>query len=236
MKTRAASGERTATSSATGVAVLVVVAIVVASTVLLVATGVVGPPPTSMSTSTATFSATSIGAQSSNNGLELTLTLNSSKISTGQGIAATVEETNTMTTPDNVSAAADWPVGDLAIGPCGSLNTPVGIAVLSGNYDLSNVSSSSALQIYEPGAYACPMILSGISSYVFQASSDNATVFGSCQPSACLNETVSATVSVSGYWNGNSFTSFPSGVYTVVAGDEWGGIAILHFEVTASGA
>jgi hypothetical protein len=135
-----------------------------------------------------------------------------------------------------VSAAHDWPIGGLASGPCGPLNIPVGIAVLSGYYDAANVTSGKALQVYNPGVYACPAIISGITSYLFQPSSDNATVYGSCQPSACFNETVSATVSVTGYWTGgpSTFTSFPSGVYTVVAGDEWGGLAILHFTVAGS--
>lgn len=81
------------------------------------------------------------------------------------------------------------------------------------------------------------MVLAGIDTFVFQASSDNATIFGSCQSSGgCLTESVDASIAANGYWSGDSFTSFPSGVYTVVAGDEWGGIAILHFTVAGAGA
>jgi hypothetical protein len=164
--------------------------------------------------------------------------LNSTRVSSGQAIAATVDEFNTMVAPNNVSVSSDWPLQGLAVGACGSVNYPVGLAVLRGNYDLANVTSGTALQIYQPGAYGCPIVLSGISSYLFQASSDNATVIGSCQPGACLNETMGATVSVSGYWTGGAataFTSFPAGVYTVVAGDEWGDITLSHFAV-AGGA
>jgi hypothetical protein len=127
----------------------------------------------------------------------------------------------------------------LAVGACGSLNYPVGLAVLRGNYDVANFSSAKALQIYRPGISACPMILAGIGSFGFQASSDNATIFGGCQAAGgggCITETINSTVSFNGYWSGSGFKSFSNGVYTVVAGDEWGGIAILHFTVTGNAA
>ena len=187
--------------------------------------------------STASSAATSTNAKSPGSGLELSLTLNSSSISTGEEITATAVDVNTMTTADNLSAAKDWPVGNLAVGPCGQLNSPVGIAVLSGYYNAANVSSGKALQIYNPAVYACPAILSGIDGYLFQPSSDDATVYGSCGQAACFNETASATISVGGFWTAgpSTFTSFPSGVYTVVAGDEWGGVAVLHFAMSGSG-
>jgi hypothetical protein len=39
-----------------------------------------------------------------------------------------------------------------------------------------------------------------------------------------------------GYWASNevgaAFTNFGPGVYTVVAGDEWGALVVLHFTVS----
>ena len=35
-----------------------------------------------------------------------------------------------------------------------------------------------------------------------------------------------------GYWNGSTITDFEQGVYTVVAGDEWGALVVLHFTVS----
>jgi len=166
------------------------------------------------------------------------LNLNASEAPAGHGVAATVDEVNTMTTPNRVSASSRWPVPGLAVGPCGPLNYPIGVAVLSGNYDASNASSGKALQIYEPGVYNCPLVLAGIASYIFQPSSDNASIYGSCQSGGgeCISERVNSTVPFAGYYVGTTFTSFPSGTYTVVAGDEWGDLAILHFEVKGSGA
>jgi len=207
-----------------------------AAAVFLIESGVGGTQ--SSKTYTVSSSATSMNAQSPEGGLELSLTLNATDLSAGRGVAITVGEANLGTAPINVSASKDWPLQGLAVGACGALNYPVGVAVLSGNYAVSNVSSGMALQIYQPGVSSCPMILAGIGSFVFQASSDNATIFGSCQQGGggCLSETVNATVSVRGYWGGDAFKSFPSGIYSVVAGDEWGGIVILHFAVTSSGA
>jgi hypothetical protein len=225
-------------SAAVGAAVLVIVALVGVTSVFLIENGGSSQLSTSTASSSASMisrSASSTSVRSPASGLELSLTLNSSSTSTGLGIAATAVELNTLTTPNNVSAAADWPIGNLSAGPCGHSNEPVGIEVLRGDYDAANVSSASALQLYKPGTYACPAILSEVSGFVFQPSSDNATVLGACQPGPCFNETISASVSVSGYWTGNSFTSFPSGVYTVVAGDEWGGMATVHFTVKGSG-
>jgi hypothetical protein len=42
---------------------------------------------------------------------------------------------------------------------------------------------------------------------------------------------MTAVMVFSGYYVGGSFKSFDPGVYTVVGGDEWGGIVLLHFVV-----
>jgi hypothetical protein len=228
---------RRATSAATWAVVLVVVALAGAASVFVIESGS-GALQTSSTQTTSSFT-TSTSAKSPATGLELSLTLNVTDVSSGQGVAATVDEANPGTAPINVSASADWPIQGLAVGQCGSLNYPVGLAVLRGNYDVANVSSAKALQIYRPGISACPMILAGIGSFEFHASSDNATIFGGCTSAGgggCMSEVVNSTVSFDGYWNGSALTGFTSGVYTVVAGDEWGGIAVLHFAVTGNGA
>jgi hypothetical protein len=216
---------------------LVLVALAGAASVFIIESGS-GGLQTSSTQAVQSFRM-STSAKSPASGLELSLQLNTTDVRAGQGVAATVDEANTETAPINFSATADWPMQGLAVGPCGSLNYPVGVVVLRGNYDVANVSSAKALQIYRPGISACPMILAGIGSFGFQASSDNATIFGGCQGAGsggCMTETINSTVSFSGYWSGGVLTRFPSGIYTVVAGDEWGGIAILHFVVSGNAA
>jgi hypothetical protein len=229
-------------------AVLVAVALGgVASVALIAKSGEMFLPSSTSATPTA-----SVRVLSPANGLELSLSLNSSSISTGQGIAATVRETNLLSRSDNVPVAEYWPecildecmvtsvsAGELALGPCGPVNFPVGMVVLQGNYGPLNVSQAEALEIYQPGT-SCPAVLSGqasVTGFDFQPSSDNATLIGTCHAVAgCLREIINPMVSFSGYWSGGAFTSLPNGVYTVVAGDEWGDVAMVHFTVTGNAA
>jgi hypothetical protein len=221
---------RTALSTAAWAALVVIAVAAGASTFFLVqSSGVLSPHGSGYSVSSA---ATTTRADSPGGaGLQLSLALNVTNISSGHAIAATAEELNTGTAALNISSSSQWPIDGLAVGPCGTVNYPVGLAVLQGVYGLSNFTSGTPLQIYKPGTYGCPAILSGIKGFMYQAASANATVVGGCQPGDCMNEIVTPSISVSGYWNGGSFTSFPSGIYTVVAGDEWGGVSILHFAV-----
>jgi hypothetical protein len=79
------------------------------------------------------------------------------------------------------------------------------------------------------------MILSDINEYVFQPSSDVATIFQSSGTNPVSTENMNAEVQTNGYWmasqNLNEY-NFTPGVYTVVAGDEWGALVVLHFTVT----
>ena len=78
---------------------------------------------------------------------------------------------------------------------------------------------------------ACPMLVRYIAGYLFQPMSDIATVLPG------TGETAMATViQVSGTYNSsgnklNRLTSFASGNYTVVTGDEWGNIVFAYFSV-----
>jgi phenolic acid decarboxylase len=76
-----------------------------------------------------------------------------------------------------------------------------------------------------------------VNAYVFQPSSDIASVFyfDSFDPNPDLIDfKISSGITVTGYWlNGQETTphNFTPGVYTVVGGDEWGALAVLHFVV-----
>jgi hypothetical protein len=72
-------------------------------------------------------------------------------------------------------------------------------------------------------------------SYNFKPSSNIATLFNVSDPNPQTFE-MSTTIKATYYWTGHSANSvqhtFDPGVYTVVAGDEWGTLVILHFTVT----
>jgi hypothetical protein len=170
------------------------------------------------------------------NGLSLVLSLNSTIMQSGQGISVILEEQNTLPKVNEVSASTNWPLNGLKVGPCGPLNYPIGVAIFQGYYVAANISSAKPLQLYEPGVYACPMILAKIDAYTFQPLSSTADIVGSCGSSSCFTERIYSNVTANGYWNegllgGATFTHFNPGTYTVVAGDEWGALAILHFLV-----
>jgi hypothetical protein len=77
---------------------------------------------------------------------------------------------------------------------------------------------------------------SQIPGYLFKADSQMAQVEGY----SGYNYAMNATINASGYWTWDRainpsanpvFHPFEPGIYTVVAGDEWGNVVLLHFTV-----
>src|SRR2546425_5958657 len=209
-----------------GAVVVALVAVVGVTSVLLFPNNSFPPPASYFDIGSTTVKSV--------DGLALSLLLNSTRIRPGQGISITVRETNTLSTVNNVSASTHWPLRGLNVGPCGPLNFPVGLAIIQGYYDSSSVSAGRPLGLYQPGQHSCPAILSKIDAYVFQPSSDRASIVGSCTPEPCFAENMSSTIGARGYWLDSllpsaAFSEFAPGLYTAVGGDEWGTLAVLHF-------
>src|SRR5208283_1687780 len=105
------------------------------------------------------------------------------------------------------------------------MNYPVGLAFFQGDFTSYNASSVTPLRIYDPMT-ACPMILLNIGSYQFQPSSDVTNVLSNGSPTPVLTDfRIDPSAIASGYWPNNQEVDFAPGVYTVVAGDEWGALA-----------
>ena len=123
--------------------------------------------------------------------------------------------------------------------PCGTLNYTFGIAVFQGNYTTSNFSTGTPLTLYDPHvARLCPTIY-GITSYSFESSSDMAAVIEGSNPSPTNStQQMKYDLTINGYWPDDNFSSnsqltgFAPGLYTVVAGDEWGAVVVVHFTVS----
>jgi len=190
-------------------------------------------------TSTATYTPITLDQYSSTvisrYGLSLTLSLNSTTYHPGEQISITINEKNILPIENKIHAADEWPVHGLTLTPCGRLNHPFGISILQGYYDAKAVPVIAPLQLFDPNAfYSCPVILAAV-SYDFQPWSDIAAIhtgYGS-EPDS-INMT--AKVTSSGFWTGSrptaTFSNFTPGSYTVVGGDEWGALVILHFTVS----
>ena len=189
-------------------------------------------------TATTPFNNGNSASSKSVSSLILSLSLDSKNYQSGQQVGIDIDEKNTMSKTNTIISSAKWPVGGLGVGPCGVLNYPFGIAIFQGNYTVANISSATPLQIYQPGIYHCPVILTDISSYVFQPLSDNAAVFQMSESTAVFTIGMNAEFepAPTGYWASNdvsaTFTNFEPGVYTVVAGDEWGALVVVHFTVS----
>ena len=159
-------------------------------------------------------------------GLRLTLQISGSQIQQGGSVAINVTETNTNTKPLNQSAKTAWAIQGLRMNACYDSVYPFGVAVYKGHYTVDNLSFASRLNLYpfEP----CPLLIRYISGYHFQPASDMALVL----PGSGSSLPMAAGVIASGnFTSGDSRTNFMPGVYTVVAGDEWGSLVFLYFAI-----
>jgi hypothetical protein len=192
-------------------------------------------------TATATYTSITLDQYSStvisSYGLNLTLSLNSTTYHPGEQISVTIDEKNILAVANNIQAANAWPVQGLSVGPCGTLNYPFGISILEGYYDAKSVSAITPLQLFDPNAsYHCPAILAAV-SYDFKPWSDIAAIYtGYDSEPWSINMTTEVTSA--GFWtvtHGHPtwiFSNFTPGIYTVVGGDEWGALVILHFTIS----
>ncbi|MHB8567248.1 MAG: hypothetical protein ACYC7D_13085 [Nitrososphaerales archaeon] len=187
-------------------------------------TGVLNNYPTAAQTTNSTL------------GLELKLSINSATFSPGQGVLVNITEYNTLDRLNNVSVARNWPIGGLTLGPCG-VNNPVGAAIFQGYFTSSNISAGSPLSLFASGTYNCPAFLF-VRYYVFQPMSDDGSTYvlsGNGTSTFCCGNPppISGSLNVTSYWDRtNTEHSLSAGVYTVIGGDEWGQLVLLHFVVT----
>ena len=190
--------------------------------------------PTSAPTSTATAAETTATAVNEN-GLSLTISIGSATYHPSEQISITIDEKNTLTTGNKLDAAKKWPIAGLNLGPCDTLNYSFGISIMQGNYSATNFASGRQLLLYNPNAiYNCPMMLAGITSYDFQPVSDNAEIYAN-HDSAPFPISMTTAVNSTGYWSSgadSTFSNFTPGIYTVVGGDEWGTVVLLHLVVS----
>ena len=181
----------------------------------------VNPTTTTTTTlsTTITSTATNSATVESIDGLSLTLFLDGTVFSPGQNVSLSIDEHNTLATENIVAPANYWADDGLAIGGCGTNGGFDGIAVMRGYYTAADKPLGGGLAFWNYSITTpCPSIppQSGIDF----APLDNKYT----------------GVDLGGYWsddNGKAtFTTFEPGVYTVVAGDEWGALVFVHFTVT----
>jgi hypothetical protein len=167
-------------------------------------------------------------------GLNLTLSLDSTTYYPGEQISITIEERNTLATDNNIHVSDGWSVQGLNLGPCDTIY-PFGISILQGYYDAEGVVAITPLQLFDPNVVPpCAPILPAV-FYDFQPWSDVAAIYTGYDSEPSSIDMI-ANVTPAGFWTGSppnaSFSNFSPGIYTVVGGDEWGALVILHFTVS----
>jgi hypothetical protein len=146
--------------------------------------------------------------------------LDSATYQPGQGITIILDELNTLPIMTNMPKSDNWAYDHFRRGPCDFIS-PFGAAIFRGDYTASNYSSAPPLTIYS-----------------FEPSSDTANVIEDSNNPGNNYLHFNYEVTIKGYWPDNDYnsnsklTSFEPGVYTVVAGDEWGALVVLHFTIT----
>jgi hypothetical protein len=195
------------------------------------------PTPTTVVSSDATSYAVT-----STNGLTLKLSINSTTYKTGDTVFILVDEFNTKKTANDVSTdnAVGWPVQGLNLDQNYTTRYPypVGISILQGDFNLSDANTVQPLVLINPDEIRYGLPIPVVSSYDFQSLSDLATLqFKDNSVKGQVILPITGTVTANGFWktgsSGNGgFSAFTPGIYTVIGGDEWGGIAILHFSIS----
>ncbi len=163
----------------------------------------------------------------SSSGLRLDLAISQGDLAQGQALVISVDSYNPTNVPLNVSAARAWALQGLRADSCYSSVYPFGVALFQGIYGAANATQGTPLQIF-PNV-PCPLLIRLVTGYYFSPESSNATIL----PGTGSAISVSVKLTLTGTYpgQGTSPTSFPAGIYTVVAGDEWGTLVFLHFRV-----
>ena len=195
---------------------------------------------TSITSTTATTSTNSNSASSNSiSGLSLSLSLDGTTYHPGQEISIVLDEKNTLSVPNNVPVSDNWSYSNLGLSPCDlgpGFGYPFGIVIFQGDYTSSNFSTATPLSLYD---YSMPVPCPGpmpSTAYDFEPLSDNATAVSSSASVPNSTYAINTELNETGYWTGVSPDvskhGFAHGVYTVVGGDEWGALVVLHFTVS----
>ncbi len=174
---------------------------------------------------------TTYTATNPNLGIRLTISLNASNIRVGGAVNYSASVYNTRPSENNVSSASSWAIPGLIDTATGPTDSPIAYAIMPGYYVSSNISKAPSIDY----GMCCSTVMGGVAVYSFQAMSDKASVIGNCNPNPCFTRPVSTWRSLSQYptgvGGGVHWESFTAGVYTVVAEDEWGDVALASFTV-----
>jgi hypothetical protein len=171
------------------------------------------------------------------NELSLSISVNPQLIKPGYPIHIVITESNMLSKMNHLRVSDKWPIKGSSDGICGVEDFPFGIALFQGDYTAANISTATPLILDNPNVIVqgCIPSVFNVTAYNFKSTSDIATLDGEAINGSATFE-MSAEVTASLYWTGtypNTIQqNFAPGIYTVVGGDEWGNLVLIHFTVT----
>lgn len=196
--------------------------------------------PSSSSTrtsETSTVTVTSSSTSEFNETLGLRLDLGLSMFSNGT-LNISADEFNPSNSPENVTAADNWPLPRDVLDPyypC-DIPEPLGLTLFGGSYGSNNFTSATPLALYNTSVVVGCTINAPATYFSFRPTSNIATEFYSNIPGdtgTLYNGRILLSVSSLGYWT-DTFHVFSSNQsYTIMAGDEWGRAVFLQFRPLA---
>jgi len=231
------NSEKAAPSFRTYALMALTVGVIAMVTTAFVLTDASGNNGSSSASTTSSVAGTTTAA---NPILGIKLVLSVSPVQGQEGTSFEVNATvwNTLSRPNNVTGVNDY--NGVQVNPL--CNTgPVIFEVLQGYYTVANFTAGTVLGIHGVQNMMCTVPTSALGYYVFQPNGD---IFsgplpqeqGSPKNSTAAITTRSATTadSLVDIYSGGlaSPEPFPAGTYTVVAADNWGQLAAIHFTVT----
>ena len=156
-------------------------------------------------------------------GFSLNLRLNATQLGAGQGQTITAWLNSTSPQVATISAASDWPMGTDGLWTKLCTNGwPLGVGVMEGYFTAENYSLGSLVRVPMP-LIGCPIQSGTPTFFLLQPQGSTAIV----KVSGVLAEwNLTSTLGLAGPQLNSS-----RGVYTAVAADEWGDVAITHFRV-----
>jgi hypothetical protein len=191
---------------------------------------------------TTTNTQPTVESTNSADGLRLSLSVTPPEAYPGGSFNVAISDFNTlgMTNTPTIAGIPTAGGNTLLLGPCSQL--PLGFGVWEGYYLAGNLSAAPPLNLFQPGAYSCPAEFA-VAYFSFSPLSEDVSLY-SPQPNGSGNATVPTkmwttpdafTQGFSGYWTDKGvFQQFQPGVYTLVGGDDYGQLTILHFYVGQS--
>ncbi|MDV3277269.1 MAG: hypothetical protein LYZ69_02235 [Nitrososphaerales archaeon] len=159
-------------------------------------------------------------------GFTLNINLNTTSLSGTEEVSISGWANNTSSEILNATAANQWAVSPNYLWTRICTNGwPIGVGLMRGYYTFDNYTLGTFVPLVRP-MIACPVSMYTPSSFLMQPHSSLAIV----RLNGSLAEwNLSTTLT----YGNPPYMSQLSGVYTAIAADEWGDVAIVHFRFSA---